>query len=72
MSAKYSIDKVTLKAQLQTAELDGGEDHSGMTIGADYKLGKSTKVFAFFTTFDKDMDSSEDYDYLAVGLEYKF
>ena len=72
LSAKYSIDKVTLKAQLQTAELDGGEDHSGMTIGADYKLGKSTKVFAFFSTFDKDMDSSEDYDYLAVGLEYKF
>jgi predicted porin len=72
LSAKYSIDKVTLKAQLQTAELDGGEDHSGMTIGADYKLGKSTKVFAFFTTFDEDMDSSEDYDYLAVGLEYKF
>jgi predicted porin len=72
VSAKYSFDKVTLKAQLQTAELDGGEDRSGMTIGADYKLGKSTKVFAFFTTFDLDMDSAEDYDYLAVGLEYKF
>jgi predicted porin len=72
VSAKYSIDKITLKAQLQTAELDGGEDRSGMTIGADYKLGKSTKAFAFFTTFDLDMDSAEDYDYLAVGLEYKF
>jgi predicted porin len=72
VSAKYSFDKVTVKAQLQTAELDGGEDRSGMTIGADYKLGKSTKVFAFFSTFDLDMDSAEDNDYLAVGLEYKF
>ena len=72
VSAKYSIDKITLKGQFQTAEHDGGEDRSGMTIGADYKLGKSTKVFAFFSTFDLDMDSAEDYDYLAVGLEYKF
>jgi predicted porin len=72
VSAKYGFDKVTVKAQLQTAELDGGEDRSGMTIGADYKLGKSTKLFAFFTTFDLDMDSAEDNDYLAVGLEYKF
>lgn len=70
VSAKYSFDKVTVKAQLQTAEHDGGDDRSGMTLGADYKLAKSTKVFAYFTTFD--MDSKEDKDYLAVGMEYKF
>ncbi len=70
VSAKYSFDKVTVKAQLQTAEHDGGDDRSGMTFGADYKLAKSTKVFAYFTTFD--MDSEEDKDYLALGMEYKF
>ncbi|MBA6230727.1 MULTISPECIES: porin [unclassified Colwellia] len=69
-SAKYGFDKVTVKAQLQTAEYDGGDDRSGMTLGADYALAKSTKLFAFYTTFD--MDSAADEDYLAVGLEYKF
>jgi len=69
-SAKYSFDKVTLKGQLQTAEHKGGDDRSGMTFGADYKLAKSTKLFAFYTSFD--MDSELDQDYLAVGLEYKF
>jgi len=70
VSAKYGFDKITLKAQLQTAEHDGGDDLSGMTLGADYKLAKSTKVFAYYTTFD--MDSEKDKDYLAVGIEYKF
>jgi len=70
VSAKYGFDKITLKAQLQTAEYDGGDDRSGMTLGADYKLAKSTKIFAFYTTFD--MDSAEDQDYLAIGMEYKF
>jgi len=70
ISAKYGFDKVTLKAQLQTAEYDGGDDRSGMTLGADYKLAKSTKIFAFYSTFD--MDSAEDEDYLAIGMEYKF
>jgi predicted porin len=69
-SAKYGFDKVTVKAQLQTAEYDGGDDRSGMTVGADYKLAKNVKLFAFYTTFD--MDSEADEDHLAVGLEYKF
>lgn len=70
VSASYGIDKVTLKGQLQTVSFDGGDDKSGFTLGADYSLAKSTKVFAFYTTFD--MDSGADEDYLALGLEYKF
>lgn len=70
VSAKYPVGKVTLKGQVQTAEVDGGDDRSGFTVGADYKLSKQAKVFAFYTTFD--MDSAADEDYLAVGLEYKF
>ena len=70
VSAKYGLDKVTLKAQLQTANADGGDDKSGFTLGADYKLAKSTKLYTFYTTFD--MDSEADEDYLAAGIEYKF
>ncbi|GLX79333.1 porin [Thalassotalea insulae] len=70
ISAKYSINNWALKAQVQTADHDGGDDKSGFTVGADYKLAKSTKLYTFYTNFD--MDSGADQDYLAAGIEYKF
>lgn len=70
VSAKYKIDKVTLKGQYQTADYDGGDSKSGVTVGADYPLAKSTKLYAFYTSFD--MDSGADEDYLAAGIQYKF
>jgi len=70
VSAKYTIEKVTLKGQYQTADYDGGDTLSGVTIGADYPLAKSTKLYAFYTSFD--MDTGADEDYLAVGIQYKF
>jgi len=70
VSAKYSFDKVTVKGQYQAANHDGGDDKSGVTLGADYKLAKSTKLYAFYTSFDMDSDADE--DYLAAGIEYKF
>ncbi len=70
ISAKYSINNWDLKAQMQTADHDGGDDKSGLTVGADYKLAKNTKLYTFYTTFD--MDSGDDQDYLAAGIEYKF
>lgn len=70
VSAAYGINNYTLKGQIQTANVDGGDDMSGVSVGVDYKLAKSTKLFAFYTTFD--MDSQADEDYLGVGLEYKF
>lgn len=70
VSAKYKIEKVTLKGQYQTADYDGGDSKSGVTVGADYSLAKSTKLYAFYTSFD--MDSGADEDYLAAGIQYKF
>ena len=70
VSVKYPLDKVTLKGQYQLADHDGDDKKSAFTMGADYKLAKSTKLYAFYSTFD--MDSSNDRDYLAAGIEYKF
>jgi predicted porin len=70
VSAKYKMDKITFKGQYQAADFKGGDDKSGITLGADYSLAKSTKLYTFYTTFD--MDSGEDQDYLAAGIEYKF
>ena len=70
LSAKYKINEVTLKGQYQTADYDGGVSESGVTVGADYSLAKSTKLYAFYTSFD--MDTGADEDYLGVGIQYKF
>ncbi|MBA6291638.1 porin [Colwellia sp. MB3u-70] len=70
VSAKYKVDKITFKGQYQAADFKDGDDKSGITLGADYSLAKSTKLYTFYTTFD--MDSGEDQDYLAAGIEYKF
>ncbi|WP_153914607.1 porin [Shewanella sp. TC10] len=78
LSAAYKIQQVTLKAQYQDME-DKGDSWS---IGADYSLGKPTKLFAFYTdrtsidyVSDDDGDVSEfsiDESYFAVGIEHKF
>ena len=65
VSAAYTIGKIVLKAQYQTFE-----DDNSATVGADYKLGKSTKAFIWYT--DRGLDTSEDQSWLAIGLEHKF
>ncbi len=70
VSAKYKMDKITFKGQYQAADFKDGDEKSGITIGADYSLAKSTKLYTFYTSFD--MDSGEDQDYLAAGIEYNF
>ncbi|MFT4942098.1 MAG: putative porin, partial [Paraglaciecola sp.] len=43
-SAAYTMDKLVLKAQFQTLE-----DDNSITVGGDYKLGKATKAFIWYT-----------------------
>lgn len=70
LSAKYTLDKVDLKAQVQTADYEDDTSKKGFSLGADYKLASSTKLYAFYTSFD--MDNDVDQKYLALGIEYKF
>ncbi|MGJ8680351.1 porin [Paraglaciecola sp.] len=65
LSSQYSVNAWKLKAQYQTLE-----DDNSFSLGADYKLGKSTKAYAFYTS--RDFDVNEDQSWLAVGLEHKF
>ena len=64
-SVAYPVGKFELKGQYQAME-----DDNGFSAGADYKLGKNTKLFAWYSSFD--FDTALDSDYLAVGLEHKF
>jgi predicted porin len=61
----YPVGKFELKAQYQTLE-----DHDGYSLGTDYKLGKDTKLFAWYSSFD--FYNKADSDFLAIGLEHKF
>ena len=70
VSAKYTVGAATLKGQYQLADHKEGDDRSGITAGVDYKLAQGTKLYAFYTSFD--MDTGNDEDYLAVGIQYKF
>ena len=67
LSAAYQIDAVVLKAQFQDME-DKGDSWS---IGGDYKLGKPTKLFAFYTSRSFENIENDD-SYFGVGLEHKF
>lgn len=67
LSAAYQISEVTLKGQFQDME-DKGDSWS---LGADYALGKPTKVFAFYSTRSLEVETNDD-NYIGVGLEHKF
>lgn len=70
VSAKYSLDNITFKGQFQGADHKDGDNRNGITAGIDYKLAKSTKLYVFYTSFD--LDTGNDEDYLAAGIQYKF
>jgi predicted porin len=71
ISAKYKLGATTLKGQYQIADHKDGEKNTGFTAGVDYKLAASTKLYAFYTSFDIKT-ANRDEDYLAVGIQYNF
>lgn len=69
-SASYKLNSdIKLKAQYGESDIvkDNAETYS---LGADYKLAKNAKAYAFVTdeTFGNDTSN----DYYGIGLEYKF
>ncbi len=69
-SAAYKLNSdVKLKAQYGESDIvkDNAETYS---LGADYKLGKGAKAYAFVT--DETYDENKSNQYYGVGLEYKF
>ena len=67
VNAQYQVGKFNFKGQYQTME-----DDNALSIGVDHKLGKSTKAYAWYSTFNFDAIDVEDENYLAIGLEHKF
>jgi predicted porin len=73
VNASYKLGKLLAKVQFQ--EFAGAD---AINIGADYKLGKNTKVYAWYTdreglSFDgQTIKKATEGTYFALGMEHKF
>ncbi|MDA9095705.1 porin [Porticoccaceae bacterium] len=76
VSAAYQLDKkTTLKAQYGSIEDDvNGDEEETLSLGADYKLAKGTKVYVFYTdNTDSSTGVADDEDTaFGLGMEHKF
>ena len=70
VSAAYKLGKTKLKAQYGRSDINA-EDGQTISVGADYKLAKKAKVYAYYTDNSFD-DSAKDDRFTGVGFEYKF
>lgn len=76
VSAAYQLDeKTTLKAQYGSIEDDAdGDEEETLSLGADYKLAKGTKVYVFYTDNTDSSVGKEDKEdsTFGLGMEHKF
>ena len=70
ISGAFKFGNSKVKAQLNTGD-DEKEGAEQLNLGYDYKLAKSTKVFAFISAYENDSDNSAE-DVFGVGFETKF
>jgi predicted porin len=75
-NVSYKIGKVLAKVQYQEFASEGA-----VSVGADYKLGDKTKVYAWYTDREENIVEAADGNsykfadagkYFAIGMEHKF
>lgn len=72
VSAAIKLDRFKLKAQYGLTEADlTDEELTLMAVGADYKLAKNSKAFAYFAKVEEDLADTEDTTF-GIGFEHKF
>ncbi|MFL1456445.1 porin [Marinobacter sp. GN3S48] len=72
ISGAVKFDRVKLKAQYGLTKADlSDEELTLIGVGADYKLAKKSKVYAYFAQVEQDIGDQEDTTF-GVGFEHKF
>eukprot|EP00003_Mantamonas_plastica_P021628 TRINITY_DN352_c0_g8_i1.p1 TRINITY_DN352_c0_g8~~TRINITY_DN352_c0_g8_i1.p1 ORF type:complete len:330 (+),score=95.66 TRINITY_DN352_c0_g8_i1:149-1138(+) len=72
VSGAVKLDRWKLKAQYGLTQADTtDEELTLMAVGADYKLAKNSKAFAYFSQVEADLADSEDTTF-GIGFEHKF
>lgn len=65
LSVAHQWQQIEFKAQYQTLS-----DDNAISVGADYRIGEQTKLYAWYSSFD--LTTRVDSDYIAIGLEHRF
>lgn len=72
LSAAFKIDRWKLKAQYGMTDLDrSNDDLTLMALGADYKVGRNSKLFGYYANIEADVASRDD-SYFGIGFEHNF
>ena len=72
VSAAMKIDRIKLKAQYGMTDGDqSDEEVTQVSLGADYKLAKASKVYVYGTQLDFDLADEEE-TIFGLGMEHKF
>lgn len=72
LSGAFKIDRVKLKAQYGMSEGElSDEEATQVSLGADYKLAKASKVYAYGTQLEFDLADTEE-TIFGIGMEHKF
>ena len=72
LSGEYKLaNGLILKGQYAQSD-DETNEITQTAVGVDYKLGKKTKVFSYYSNIETDNGSSSDASTFAVGYEIKF
>ncbi len=78
LSGAMKIDRVKLKAQYGMTEGDVFKDElTQWSLGADYKLAKASKVYAYYSNLELAIDDAPGLDdpiadTFGIGMEHKF
>ncbi|MGP9832642.1 porin [Marinobacter sp. NSM] len=75
LSAAVKLDRWKLKAQYGMTDMDASDDDlTLMAVGADYKVGKSSKMFGYFAKVEADKNTglATDDTTFGIGFEHKF
>ncbi len=75
VSAAVKLDRWKLKAQYGMTDMDASDDDlTLMALGADYKVGKSSKMFGYFAQVEADKNTglATDDTTFGIGFEHNF
>src|SRR5690606_15044035 len=70
LKAQYGKTDLKYDADFETYS----ENNESLSVGADYRLSKSTTLYGFYTKVESDLESApvRDDDYVGVGIDFKF
>ena len=73
LSAQHKLGTYAVKAQYGQTDYSNNKEDTLMAVGLDKKLGKKSKVYAYYSAIEKDQGSLiADDQTLALGYELKF